>query len=139
MKALRKWRAALMSDPLDNPKYFINRDFSALAFNERVLSLARNERLPLLERMRFLCICSGNLDEFFEIRVSGLKEKIAQASPKRYIDGLSSEELFQKLSKKAHVLYDELYRIYNILLLPALKKEGIQFINHQAWSNDVLL
>lgn len=128
-----------MTDPLDNPEYFINRDFTALAFNERVLDLARDERVPLLERMRFLCICSGNLDEFFEIRVAGLKEKIAQSSPKRYIDGLHAEEVFQQLTKSSHVLYTELYRIFNNQLLPALKKEGIHFLNQSAWSTDVLL
>lgn len=65
-----------MSSDLGNPEYYINREFTALSFNERVLQLAKDERVPLLERMRFLCICSGNLDEFFEIRVAGLKEKL---------------------------------------------------------------
>lgn len=65
-----------MDTTLDNPDYYINREFSAVAFNQRVLMLANDERVPLLERMRFLSICSSNLDEFFEIRVAGLKEKL---------------------------------------------------------------
>ena len=89
-----------MTDSLDNPDYYINREFTALAFNERVLQLADDERIPLLERMRYLCICSSNLDEFFEIRVAGLKEKIAIASQKLSIDGLLADDVLSQLSKK---------------------------------------
>ena len=56
-----------MSIELDNTEYYLNREFSMIAFNERVLTLANDDKIPLLERLRFLCICSGNLDEFFEI------------------------------------------------------------------------
>ncbi|KTC87084.1 polyphosphate kinase 1 [Legionella brunensis] len=128
-----------MSNDLDNPEYYINREFTALAFNERVLQLAKDERVPLLERMRFLCICSGNLDEFFEIRVAGLKEKIALSSRKLYIDGLQANEIFTQLSKKAHLLSDELYDIFNKQLLPAMKKENIQFLATEEWSDDIHL
>ena len=71
-----------MSISLDNPDYYINREFTALAFNERILELANDKRIPLLERMRYLCICSSNLDEFFEIRIAGLKEKVVLSSTK---------------------------------------------------------
>lgn len=128
-----------MTDALDNPDYFINREFTALAFHERVLHLAKDERIPLLERMRFLCICSGNLDEFFEIRVAGLKEKIALLSNKLYIDGLQTEEIFSQLSKKVHLLSDELYHIFNKQLLPAMKQERIHFLENQEWSDDIHL
>ena len=128
-----------MSDALDNPEYYINREFTALAFNERVMQLARDERVPLLERMRFLCICSGNLDEFFEIRVAGLKEKIALSSQKLYIDGLRADQIMGQLSKKAHAFSDELYAIFNKQLLPAFKKEKIHFLNQSDWSDDILL
>lgn len=126
-------------DILDNPDFFINRDITALAFNERVLQLAQDKRIPLLERLRFLCICSGNLDEFFEIRVAGLKEKIAQSSPKLSIDGLRADEIFQQLCKKAHFLCDALYQIYNKQLLPNLKREDIHFLTQKEWSEDMLL
>jgi polyphosphate kinase len=129
----------LMDTMLDNPEYYINREFSAIAFNERVLMLANDERVPLLERMRFLSICSSNLDEFFEIRVAGLKEKIAMSSGKLTIDGLRPEEVFSQISHKAHELTDELYTIFNKQLLPALRKENIFFLDTQQWTDDIHL
>lgn len=128
-----------MQKDLDNPEYYINREFTALAFNERVLQLAKNDKVPLLERMRFLCICSANLDEFFEIRVSGLKEKIALHSLKQNIDGLNANEIFAHLSRKVHLLSDELYKIFNKDLLPALNKENIHFLSTNEWTEDIHL
>lgn len=124
---------------LDNPDYYINREFSVIAFNERVLKLANDERVPLLERMRFLSICSSNLDEFFEIRVAGLKEKIALSSGKLSIDGLRADEVYSQISQKAHVLIDELYSIFNKQLLPALRKENIHFLDTHQWTEDIHL
>lgn len=124
---------------LDDPKYYINREFSALAFNERVLHLAKDPNVPLLERMRFLCICSGNLDEFFEIRFAGLKEKISLSSRKAMVDGTPLDEIITQLSKKTHQLCDELYSIFNEQLLPALKKEGIYFLSQEDWTEDIHL
>ena len=128
-----------MTISLDNPDFYINREFTALAFNERVLQLANDERIPLLERMRYLCICSSNLDEFFEIRVAGLKEKIAIASRRLTIDGLFPEDVLSQLSKKTHVLIDELYSIFNNKLLPALQKEDIHFYSTKDWTDDIHL
>lgn len=128
-----------MDDTLDNPSYYINREFSAIAFNQRVLMLAKDERVPLLERMRFLSICSSNLDEFFEIRVAGLKEKIVLGSDILTLDGLSSEEAFSSISRKAHRLIDELYETFNKKLLPALQKENIHFLNTDEWTDDIHL
>lgn len=127
-----------MSHNLDKPEYYINREFTALAFNERVLQLAKSPHVPLLERMRFLCICSGNLDEFFEIRVAGLKEKIALSSRKLTIDGLSPNEVFAELSKKVHLLSDELYNTFN-QLLPAMAKENIYFLSAEDWDDEIHL
>ncbi|MFT4060062.1 MAG: polyphosphate kinase 1 [Legionella sp.] len=128
-----------MDTVLDNPEYYINREFSAIAFNQRVLALANDERVPLLERMRFLSICSSNLDEFFEIRVAGLKEKIALSSGKLTIDGLRPEEAFSQISHKTHLLIDELYATFNKQLLPALRKEGIHFLDISEWNEDIHL
>ena len=128
-----------MTTSLDNPDYYINREFTALAFNERVLQLANDERIPLLERMRYLCICSSNLDEFFEIRVAGLREKIAISSRKLSIDGLFADEVLSQLSKKTHVLIDELYSIFNKKLLPAMQKENIHFYDTEDWTDDIHL
>lgn len=124
---------------LDNPEYYINREFSAIAFNQRVLALASDERVPLLERMRFLSICSSNLDEFFEIRVAGLKEKIALSSGKLTIDGLRPEEAFSLISQKTHQLSDQLYSIFNKQLLPALRHENIHFLELPEWTDDIHL
>lgn len=128
-----------MDTVLDNPEYYINREFSAIAFNQRVLMLAKDERVPLLERMRFLSICSSNLDEFFEIRVAGLKEKIAVSSGKLTIDGLRLEEAYSQISQKAHLLIDQLYHIFNKQLLPALCKENIHFLETHQWTEEIHL
>lgn len=124
---------------LDSPEYYINREFSAIAFNQRVLALANDDRVPLLERMRFLSICSSNLDEFFEIRVAGLKEKIALSSGKLTIDGLRPDEAFSQISQKTHVLSDALYTTFNKQLLPALRKENIHFLDLDEWTDDIHL
>ena len=128
-----------MTLSLDNPAFYINREYTALAFNERVLQLANDERLPILERMRYLCICSSNLDEFFEIRVAGLREKVAVASSKLSIDGLSAETVLSQLSKKTHLLIDELYTIFNKKLLPEMEKENIHFYDTKDWTDDIHL
>ncbi|CEG55774.1 polyphosphate kinase 1 [Legionella fallonii] len=128
-----------MDNTLDNPEYYINREFSAIAFNQRVLMLANDERVPLLERMRFLSICSSNLDEFFEIRVAGLKEKVAMSSGKLTIDGLRADEAYSEISHRAHELIDQLYNIFNKQLLPALRKENIYFLETHEWTDDIHL
>lgn len=124
---------------LDDPRYFINREFTALAFHDRVLQLAEDERVPLLERMRFLCICSNNLDEFFEIRMAALKDRIAVAPKKLGIDGLSAEETFKQLSHMIHQLIERLYMTFNQKLLPALNHEHIYFYTPKNWTDDILL
>jgi polyphosphate kinase len=128
-----------MDNALDNPDYYINREFSAIAFNQRVLMLANDERVPVLERMRFLSICSSNLDEFFEIRVAGLKEKIAMSSAKLTIDGLRPEEAYSQIAQKVHVLIEDLYSIFNKKLLPALRAENIHFLDTAQWTEDIHL
>jgi len=128
-----------MTTEFEDSACYLNREFSLLAFNERVLALATDEKVPLLERLRFLCICSNNLDEFFEIRVAGLKEKIASSSPKLSIDGLRAEEVFSEISIKTHLLIEKLYKIFNQQLIPALKKENIQFYTEDNWTDDIRL
>lgn len=128
-----------MSDALDNPNYFINREFTTLAFQERVLQLAKDPRIPLLERMRYLCICCGNLDEFFEIRVAGLKETAALESHKASIDGLQATDILSQLSKMIHHLSDDIYHIFNKQLLPAMKAENIHFLTGSEWTEDIHL
>ncbi|MCW8841121.1 MAG: polyphosphate kinase 1, partial [Gammaproteobacteria bacterium] len=121
------------SPELKQPELYINRELSLLAFNRRVLEQAKDENTPLLERLRFLCISSSNLDEFFEIRVAGLIQKAAMASVQAGPDNMSPTEALGQISVQAHELVDEQYRVLNDVLLPALEQEGIRFVKRQDW------
>jgi polyphosphate kinase len=112
----------------------LNRELALLAFNERVLEQARDASVPLLERLRFLCIVSSNLDEFFEIRVAGLKEQTLFSPNARGADGRTPREVFQLVSARAHALVQEQYALFNEQLLPALAQRGIAFLRRSQWS-----
>jgi polyphosphate kinase len=118
------------------PEHFLNRELGILAFNRRVLSQAKNPRTPLLERLRFLCIVSSNLDEFFEIRVAGLKEQIKLNSVAVTTDGLTASEAFSRVSDEAHALVEAQYALLNNEILPACAEEGIHFIRRSAWTDE---
>jgi polyphosphate kinase len=113
---------------------FINRELSQLAFNRRVLELAEDESIPLLERLRFLCISSTNLDEFFEIRVAGLKQQIALGVSRIGADGMSPQEQLAQIGKQTHALVDDQYRVLNEILIPALEAEDIRFVRRTEWN-----
>jgi polyphosphate kinase len=115
---------------------FINRELSWLAFNERVLSLARDKNIPLLERLKFLCICSTNLDEFFEIRVAGLKQRGEVSSVPAGPDNLSPATTLAEISNMTNELVEEQYRLLNAEIIPALQKEGIHFVRREEWTAD---
>jgi polyphosphate kinase len=119
---------------LRSPLLYLNRELSLLQFNKRVLEQAKDERVPLLERMRFLCISSSNLDEFFEVRVAGLKQQVAYGSVVKGPDGLSPQEALKRISGEAHALVDEQYRVFNDIITPALEEEGIRFIRRSGWN-----
>jgi polyphosphate kinase len=116
------------------PQHFLNRELGQLEFNRRVLAQAADESVPLLERLRFLTIVSSNLDEFFEIRVAGLKEQIKLGVKESGPDGRSPAEVFAPVTAQAHALIAEQYRLLNEVLLPALAREGIVFPKREAWS-----
>ena len=108
------------------PVKFLDRDHSILAFNERVLDWARRRDVPLLERLRFLCIVSSNLDEFFEVRaVTHLA-----AEPGNDQKNASSAESLKALSFAAHDMVARQYALYNDELLPAFAREGIRIVSH---------
>jgi polyphosphate kinase len=115
-------------------EHFINRELSLLAFNRRVLAQAADERVPLLERLRFLCIVSSNLDEFFEIRVAGLKEQIKLGGILTDVDALPPTEVFRRVTNEAHTLIAEQYSLLNQTILPALAAEGIRFFKRASWT-----
>lgn len=119
---------------LASPDLFINRELSLLAFNRRVLEQAKGTDVPLLERLRFLCISGSNLDEFFEIRVSGLKQQEALGATQRGPDNLSPTEQLQRIATLAHELVDEQYRVLNDVLFPLLDAEGIRFLRRSQWN-----
>ena len=119
---------------LASPDLFINRELSLLEFNRRVLEQAKSTDVPLLERLRFLCISGSNLDEFFEIRVSGLKQQEALGATQRGPDNLSPTEQLQRIATLAHELVDEQYRVLNDVLFPLLDAEGIRFLRRSQWN-----
>jgi polyphosphate kinase len=120
---------------LTHPALYINRELSLLEFNRRVLAQARDERVPLLERLRFLCIASANLDEFFEIRVAGLKQQAVYGASQRGPDGLSPAEQLARISDVARVLVAEQYRVLNVVLLPRLDRHGIRVLAPDDWNS----
>ncbi|VAX08787.1 Polyphosphate kinase [hydrothermal vent metagenome] len=120
---------------LHNPDYYINRELSLLAFHRRVLAQAENESLPLLERLRFVCIACCNLDEFFEVRVAGLKEQAAYGSVQTGPDNLLPQEALRQISIKAHAMVEDQYRMLNSVLLPALEEENIRFLRRNQWDD----
>ena len=119
---------------LKSPELYFNRELSLLQFQCRVLAQATDENVPLLERLRFLCISSTNLDEFFEIRVSGLMHRAALESSTGSADGLTPEQVLQKISEQAHQLVEEQYRVLNEILIPELAKQNIHFIKRDRWN-----
>src|SRR6476619_2813291 len=110
---------------LDNPANYINREASWLAFNRRVLEEALDESNPLLERLKFLAISASNLDEFFEVRVSGLVQQIEDGFTDAGIDGLTLVEERDVVSKDAHEFVDDQYACWNDQLRPQLMEKGI--------------
>lgn len=114
---------------------YFNRELSLLEFNKRVLYQAYNSSLPLLERLRFLCIFSTNLDEFFEVRVGGLVEILERnAPPTQGPDGLTQTQTLHEISVRAHELVAEQYRILNNELLPLMRDQGIHVLRRDEWT-----
>ena len=119
---------------LESPEYYLNYELSLAAFNRRVLEQAQDPRIPLLERMRFLCITSSNLDEFFEVRVARLIQQVAYGSTEAGPDGLTCNEVLARISKDIHELVTEQYRMFNDELLPQMAGEGIRFLARGEWT-----
>ncbi len=114
---------------------YINRDLSLLEFNKRVLAQASNEQVPLLERLRFLCISCTNLDEFFEIRVAGLKQRIEIEVPAPDAEKLSAQQVFDSLRHRILNLVEQQYRLLNENLFPELTRSGVHFLQAHEWDD----
>ncbi len=116
------------------PQLFINRELSQLKFNERVLEQARDESAPLLERLKFLCISCGNLDEFFEIRVGGLKQHIEYSTGYKTADDISPTQLLTEIKHQASRLVEEQYKVFNEIIIPVLAEQNIELIPRERWT-----
>jgi len=114
-----------------------NRELGLLRFNERVLDLASDPNVPLLERLRYLCISASNLDEFFEIRVAGTRQKVMAGVESAGIDGLSPLQELKLVTERAHALISRQYDLLNHTLLPALAEEDIRFYRRDDWSDEL--
>src|SRR5512146_2972867 len=111
---------------LDNSAFYINPEVSWLAFNRRVLEEAEDESNPLLERVKFLAITASNLDEFFEVRIAGLLQRIEDGYTEAGADGLSPTEGRDRLARETRDFVDAQYRCWNQQLLPALAEHAIR-------------
>ena len=108
------------------PEHFINRELSWLAFDERVLEEARDRSNPLLERVKFAAIAASNLDEFFMVRVAGLKDSLETSDAEPDLAGLTAADQLSAVAHRCHRLVDSLYALTVDELLPALAAEGIR-------------
>jgi polyphosphate kinase len=128
------------------PHLYLNRELEQLAFTRRVFAQAENRSCPLLERLKFLCIVSSNLDEFFEIRVAGLHAEIEAGTPAVGPDRMKPTAVFEQVAAQAHALVSAQYRLLNDELLPRLEAEGIRFLRRAdftpvqaAWIRDYFM
>src|SRR5438270_1431090 len=126
----------LMNRPVSDPSLYINRETSWLAFNRRVLEEANDERNPLLERVKFLAISASNLDEFFEVRVAGLLQRIEEGFIDAGPDALTAQQERELIAQETHEFVQEQYECWNSKLLPALTRENIRVLDLKDLSPD---
>ena len=122
------------NDPLRDPALYINRELSQLDFNFRVLAQALDPQVPLLERLRFMCISCTNLDEFFEIRAAAVRHAQEFGLPPAP-DGMSPQAILSAIHDRAAELVDQQYRCWNETLRPALMEAGIGVLYRHSWTD----
>jgi len=115
---------------------YINRELSLLEFHKRVLAQALDPEVPLLERLRFLCISCTNLDEFFEIRVAGLKQRMEIGAPAQGLEKIPAHEVFNKVHVEVADLIRRQYELLNNVMFPELSKAGVNFVQSEEWNDD---
>ncbi|PZR14037.1 MAG: polyphosphate kinase 1 [Archangium gephyra] len=115
---------------------FLNRELSWLAFNERVLAEARNSSLPLHERLKFLSIVSSNLDEFFMVRVAGIRQQIQGGVAELPADGSLPGEQLAAISERAHRMVDDQYGVWTREIVPLLAANGLNVLNRDALNTE---
>ena len=116
------------------PQHFINRELSWLEFNQRVLDEALDAQTPLLERVKFFCIACSNLDEFFEVRVAGLKQQVESSVVERSLDGLTASENLSAVTQRVRKMVEQKYQCWREEILPALAENGIRFLDFKELS-----
>ncbi|GKT12768.1 MAG: polyphosphate kinase [Thiomicrorhabdus sp.] len=114
---------------------YINREMSLLEFNRRVLAQAKNPKIPLLERLKYLCISSSNMDEFVEVRLASLIELCKDPAAVTMPDKQSPKKVVGQLSDAAHEIVEDQYHTLNHILIPELEKEQIRFVRRNHWSD----
>lgn len=119
---------------LRDTRLFLNRETSLLAFHRRVLAQAQDARVPLLERLRFLCISCTNLDEFFEVRVATIRHQLNFLGSKPWPDGRSPTDVLAAIREEVLDLMREQYQTWNQELKPALNAAGIRFLSRDEWN-----
>ena len=115
---------------------YINRELSLLEFHKRVLAQALDPEVPLLERLRFLCISCTNLDEFFEIRVAGLKQRMEIGAPAQGLEKIQAQEVFDKVHVEVADLIRRQYELLNDVMFPELTKAGVRFVHSEEWNEE---
>jgi polyphosphate kinase len=124
-----------MTSPAVHYPLFLNRELSLLKFNERVLTMAEHPAVPLLERLRYVCIVSTNLDEYFEIRVASLKEQFHQTPNLVGRDGLTPTQTYDQVQAATHALVARQYELLNNDILPQLQRQGTVLHHAATWSH----
>lgn len=119
-----------------SPETLINRELGILEFQRRVLAQADDPTVPVLERLKFLCIFSSNMDEFFEVRVAGLKEQLLAKSTQRSPDGLTPRQQYREVSATVHALVARQYALFNNDIIPELGTHGIHFLRRTHWNEE---
>jgi len=119
---------------LKDPALYLNRELAQLEFNFRVLAQAQDSRVPLLERLRYLCISCTNLDEFFEVRVAVLKQHSELGELRPGPDAMVPSDVLGRIRDRALTLVNAQYEFWNQSLLPELEKEGIRFSKRDGWT-----
>lgn len=119
---------------LNSSEYFINRHIGLMQFNLRVLEQALNEDYPLLERFQFLMIFNSNMDEFFEIRLAGLRRQVSFARETVSTDGMRPQDVLHILSEQIKLAMEKQYHILNDVLLPTLNRNRVSILNQQDWN-----
>ena len=124
------------SSVLSDPSLYNNRELSLLEFNQRILEEAQDPSNPILERLRFLCIVASNLDEFFEVRVAGLKQQRQSNVSAPGPDGMTPGEQLAAISSRVRKMVDDKYRTWNEQLVPALEENNIFFLRHDELTSE---